>query len=87
MIMARVSNMVAGVANWIGGDTHMYVSHRDAVDEQLSRTPTELPHVVFVRNFKTLADVENLTLNDIVLKEYNSQDKIKAELFTGLKKK
>jgi thymidylate synthase len=87
MIMARVSGMVAGVANWIGGDTHMYVSHRDAVNEQLSRTPTELPFVTFKKDFKTLKDIENLTLDDIELNEYNHQGKIKAELFTGLKKK
>ena len=87
MIMAEASNMIAGVANWIGGDTHMYVSHIDAVYEQLGRVPTALPKVVFTRRFKTLGEIENLTLNDIHLKDYESQDTIKAELFTGLKKK
>ena len=87
MIMAEASNMIAGVANWIGGDTHMYVSHLDAVNEQLSRTPTALPKVVFARRFKTLVEICNLTTNDIILKDYVSQDTIKAELFTGLKKK
>jgi len=87
MIIAEASNMVAGIANWIGGDTHLYVSHIDAVKEQLSRTPTELPRVVFARRFKTVEEICNLTTNDIILKDYVSQDAIKAELFTGLKKK
>ena len=86
-IIAEASNMIAGVANWIGGDTHLYVSHLDAVKEQLSRTPTKLPEVVIARRIKTVEDICNLTTNDIILKDYESQDTIKAELFTGLKKK
>ena len=88
MIIAEASNMIPGIANWIGGDTHMYVSHRDAVNEQLSRTPTALPRVIFARRFKTLEEICNLTTNDIILKDYDDpQPAIKAELFTGLKKK
>jgi len=87
MIIAEASNMIAGIANWIGGDTHMYVSHIDAVREQLSRTPTVLPKVVFARRFKTVEEICNLTTNDIILKDYECQGAIKAELFTGLKKK
>jgi thymidylate synthase len=86
-IMAEASNMIPGVANWIGGDTHMYVSHLDAVNEQLSRTPTKLPRVKLARRIKTLEDICNLKFEDIVLIDYYSQDSIKAELFTGLKKK
>lgn len=86
-IMAEASGMIAGVANWIGGDTHMYVSHLDAVKEQLARTPTTLPTVIINRRIETLEDICNLTLNDIILEDYESQGAIKAELFTGLKKK
>lgn len=86
-IIAEASNMVVGISNWIGGDTHLYVSHLDAVREQLSRTPTKLPEVVITRRIKTVEDICNLTTNDIILKDYESQDAIKAELFTGLKKK
>ena len=86
-IIAEASGMIAGVANWIGGDTHMYVSHRDDVLEQLSRTPTKLPRVKIARRIKTVEDICNLTTNDIILIDYWSQDKIEAELFTGLKKK
>jgi len=87
ILVAKANNMVAGESFWIGGDTHLYVSHMDAVKEQLSRTPTKLPTVEITRRIETLADVCNLTTNDIILKDYESQDSIKAELFTGLKKK
>jgi len=87
ILVAEANNMVAGDSFWIGGDTHLYVSHLDAVREQLSRTPTKLPRVIINRRIETLADVCNLTTNDIILKNYESQDSIKAELFTGLKKK
>ena len=87
ILVAKANNMIAGESFWIGGDTHLYVSHIDAVKEQLSRIPTKLPKVVIVRRIETLADICNLTTNDIILKDYESQDAIKAELFTGLKKK
>jgi len=87
ILVAEANNMVAGDSFWIGGDTHLYTSHLDAVKEQLSRTPTKLPRVKLARSVKTLDDVCNLTTNDIILIDYWSQDSIKAELFTGLKKK
>jgi len=87
ILVAEANNMVAGDSFWIGGDTHLYVSHIDAVKEQLSRTPTKLPRVKLARRIKTVEDICNLKFEDIVLIDYWSQDKIEAELFTGLKKK
>ena len=87
MIFAEASNMIAGVANWIGGDTHMYVSHLDAVKEQLSKTPTKLPELLITKQINGLDDILDLTIDDFELFDYKSQDSIKAELFTGLKKK
>lgn len=86
-IFAKANNMIAGVSNWIGGDTHMYVSHLDAVNEQLSRTPTKLPELLIKKDIKTLKDICELTIDDFELVDYESQDRIKAELFSGLKKK
>lgn len=87
LLIAKANNMIAGVANWIGGDTHLYVSHLEAVREQLSRTPTQLPTVSINKRIETLTDICNLTINDIILNDYEPQKTIKAELFTGLKKK
>lgn len=86
MIMAKVSNMVPGIANWIGGDTHIYVDHIPQVKEQLSREPYVLPKLKILKDIQTLKDIENLTINDFELSEYKYYDSIKAELFTGVKK-
>lgn len=87
MIMAKVSNMIPGVANWIGGDTHLYVDHIDQVKEQLLREPRPLPHLEILKDIKTLEDIENLTIDDFHLSGYgNPHPAIKAELFTGIKK-
>jgi len=87
MIIAKASNMETGVANWIGGDTHLYVSHLDAVKEQLSREPHELPNMHIDKELNSLEDIEKLTIDDFDLCDYEYHPTIKAELFTGLKKK
>jgi len=86
MIIAKASNMIAGVSTWIGGDTHLYVNHLDAVNEQLSREIYDLPKMNINKEIKSLDDILSLTINDFELVDYVSHEAIKAELFTGLKK-
>ena len=86
MIMAKVSNMLPGVAYWIGGDVHVYVDHIPMVQEQLKRIPKGLPNLTIKKDLKTLDDMLALTIDDFVLTDYNPDDAIKAELFTGVKK-
>lgn len=83
-IMAKVSNMVVGVANWIGGDTHIYVNQIDGVKEQLSREPLPLPKLIINKDISSLEDICNLELNDFVLENYKSHDKINFTLSVGL---
>jgi thymidylate synthase len=86
MIFAKVSNMVPGISNWIGGDTHLYVDHIDQVKEQLTREPFDLPYLLINKGLNSLEDILELTIDDFELVDYNSHDRIKAELFTGVKK-
>lgn len=83
-IMANVAGMEEGVFNWIGGDTHIYVNHVDAVKEQLSRTEKTLPQLKLKKDLKTLEDIENLEYEDFELIGYNPDPAIKAELSVGL---
>jgi len=85
-IISKVSNMIAGVATWIGGDTHLYMDHVAMVEEQLSRTPFRLPRMVINKKLNNLDDIINLKIDDFELLNYTSHPSIKAELFTGLKK-
>lgn len=85
-IFAKTCNMVPGVANWIGGDTHFYTSHIDAINEQLGRIPKQLPKLNIKKELNNLDDILLLTIDDFELIDYESYPAIKAELFTGLKK-
>jgi thymidylate synthase len=85
-IISKVSNMIPGVATWIGGDTHLYIPHIETVKEQIKRTPYKLPKMEIKKDLKTLDDILALTVNDFELTEYESHGKLKAELFTGNKK-
>jgi thymidylate synthase len=86
MIMAKVSNMLPGVAEWIGGDVHLYLNHIPMAKEQLSREPYELSSLRIKKELNSLEDILALTIDDFQLLFYKSHPAIKAELFTGLKK-
>lgn len=86
LLFAKASNMVAGVANWIGGDTHLYVSHVDTVKEQISRKPFPLPTMKINKELNGLKDILELSIDDFEINNYIYHPTLKAELFTGLKK-
>jgi thymidylate synthase len=86
MIMAKVANMIPGVATWIGGDTHLYLDHIPMVKEQLKRTPHDLPELIINAELNSLDDILNLQIEDFELTKYAYHPTIKAELFTGVKK-
>ena len=44
-IIARECDLYVGDFIWTGGDCHIYNNHIDAVTEQLTRTPKELPEL------------------------------------------
>jgi thymidylate synthase len=85
-IMAKTCNMVPGVANWIGGDTHLYLDHIPMVKEQLTREPYYLPTIKINKKIDSLEGILSLTIDDFQLYNYQSHEAIKAELFTGNKK-
>jgi len=86
MLFAKVNNMIPGIANWTGGDTHLYINHIDKAKEQLLREPMKLPELNINKELNNLNDICDLTLDDFELINYNSHPKIDFELFSGLKK-
>ncbi len=86
LIFAKASNMIAGVANWIGGDTHLYVSHVETALEQISREPFPLPTMSINKKINTLNDILELSVSDFEINNYVYRPTLTAELFTGLKK-
>lgn len=93
-ILAKICNMVPGEFIHTFGDVHIYDNHKDAVEEQLKRTPTDLPKLVISDEGNDWAAISNLDLDlismldvsDFTLENYIPQSKIVAELSTGLKK-
>lgn len=75
-IIANECNLEVGDFIWTGGDCHIYNNHFDAVQVQLSRTPKELPTLEFPKD-KKIADY---VVDDFVLKNYNPDPAIKADM-------
>ena len=75
-IIARECGLKVGDFVWTGGDCHIYNNHIDAVKEQLSRTPKQLP-TLFITVDKKIADY---VVDDFILENYNPDPAIKAEM-------
>lgn len=85
-ILAKVCNMIPGDFIHTFGDVHIYESHVDAVNEQLTREPGEMPTLKINIDLKdfTADGLEHLLISDFAVEGYNPQSSIKAELSTGL---
>jgi thymidylate synthase len=74
-LMAQASGLQAGEFIHTLGDAHLYHNHFDQALEQLSRTPTRLPHLALNPEVKNIFD---FTYDDIMIEEYEAQKHIKA---------
>lgn len=83
-IIANAVNMIPGIANWIGGDVHIYENHIDAVREQLKRTPHPLPTISLQKSVSSLGEICNLQIEDILLINYHCESRIKGDLSVGI---
>jgi thymidylate synthase len=81
MIMAKATNMIPGVLNWIGGDTHLYMPHIPKALIQLERNPDPLPTVIINKELKSFQDMINLEFTDFELLDYSPAPIINAELY------
>jgi thymidylate synthase len=75
-IIARECGLKVGEFIWTGGDCHIYSNHIAAVQEQLSRTPKELP-TLFISVDKKIADYN---IDDFVLENYKYDAAIPAPM-------
>ena len=85
-IIAKAVGMIPGVANWVGGHTHLYLDHIPMAEEQISREPRPLPELRINKEIDSLDDILELSIEDFEIINYDPHEKIKAELFTGVKK-
>lgn len=79
MIIAQVTDLIPGEFVWTGGDTHLYLNHLEQADLQLSRKNDIRPMPTLKINGDKKS-VEDFTIEDFELVDYNPHDAIKAPI-------
>lgn len=79
-IIAKTVGMKAKEIIFMGGDTHVYKSHLNQVEEQCSREAYEFPTMTITKDLNSIQDIEQLQLSDFIFEGYKSHPAIKAEM-------
>lgn len=79
MIIAQVTGLTPGEFVWTGGDVHLYLNHLEQADLQLSRKSDLRPMPKMIIN-KDKKNIEDFTIEDFELVDYNPHDTIKAPI-------
>lgn len=75
-LMAKATNLAPGELIFVGGDTHIYLSHIDALKEQISREPFDFSLMEITKDISSVEDMENMLLEDFKFNEYQSHPKL-----------
>lgn len=76
-LIAQVTNLEPGELIVTIGDAHVYLNHLDAVNEQLTRTPRDLPVLAVNRD---ITDIDGFSMYDLTLVGYDPYPAIKAPM-------
>lgn len=77
-IIAEMTGLKVGKLIGQLGDTHIYSTHLDALEEQTKREPKELPLLKLSKRVKNFKDIGEIDFDDIELFNYNPHSTIKA---------
>lgn len=77
MMMAQVTGLCPGKFVHTLGDAHIYLNHMEQVDEQLKRTPRQLPVMILNPDVKSIFDFK---YEDFKLEGYDPYPSIKAPI-------
>jgi len=77
MMFAQVANLKLGEFIWVGGDTHIYLNHIDALEEQLNRIPRPLPTMKIRQRGQGMND---FLFSDFQLSGYDPYPHIKMDI-------
>lgn len=75
LMVAQVCNLKPGEFVHTFGDVHLYLNHIEQANEQLRRTPRELPRIKFNPEIR---DIFDFKYKDILLEGYDPHPPIKA---------
>jgi len=79
MIIAQVTGLELGEFVWTGGDVHLYTNHLEQADLQLARKNDIRPMPKMTIN-PDKKNIEDFTIDDFELTNYNPHDAIKAPI-------
>jgi thymidylate synthase len=74
-MLAQQCDLEAGDVIWQGGDVHLYLNHRDLVEEQLSRSPAGAPRLRINRRADSIFEYR---IEDFEVRDYAPQPHIAA---------
>ena len=76
-MIAQQCDLQVGDFIWSGGDCHIYTNHLEAVNEQLSRQPRQLPTLSLVRK---PASIFEYAFDDFLIENYTPHPRISAPI-------
>ncbi len=79
-ILAKATGLIPGELIFIGGDTHIYLNHVEAIQEQLYRAPYEFPVMNIKKDISSVEDMEALCFEDFEFAGYQSHPSIKMQM-------
>jgi thymidylate synthase len=78
-MLAQICGLELGEFVWTGGDCHIYNNHFDQVNEQITRNPRALPHLL-MPVFNNLDELLETSTSDYKLIGYDPMPSIKAPM-------
>jgi thymidylate synthase len=78
-MLAQICELRVGDFVWSGGDCHIYQNHMEQVNQQLTRTPMQEPHLLMPA-FNTLDELLATNTSGYKLINYTPMDSIKAPM-------
>lgn len=79
MIIAQICDLKVGEFIWTGGDAHLYLNHLEQANLQLSRR-NEIRPMPKMKISKSKNKLEDFTIEDFELMDYNPHEAIKAPI-------
>lgn len=79
-LIANITGYAPGILTGLLDDVHLYSNHFEQAEEMINRQPKNLPELVIHKDYASLSDIENLTVDDFELVGYDPHPAIKAPM-------
>lgn len=79
-LIANITGYAPGILTGLLDDVHLYSNHFEQAEEMINRQPKDLPELVIHKDYASLSDIENLTVDDFELVGYDPHPAIKAPM-------